>query len=117
MSKSRTRPTRPRTVSLTGAELNADPPMCNTGRANEMTAAVNSRVTTTAHDHSHQSRRSTWRTRLRRSVLTANAVVPGCLDVVVSTRTRKILIYQSRPKCRLGRWRRLLSQAKADILI
>src|SRR5579864_7221713 len=63
MSKSRTSPTNPRTVSNTGAELKADQEVCSKGIVNETTASVSRRVMRTAQDQSHQSRRSTVRMR------------------------------------------------------
>src|SRR5579864_4970823 len=63
MSKSRTSPTNPRTVSNTGAELKADQEVCSKGIVNETTASVSRRVMRTAQDQSHQSRRSTARMR------------------------------------------------------
>src|SRR5579864_9145190 len=88
MSNSKTRPTRPRIVSLTGAKFRVGPPMCRIGRAKEIIAAVNSSVTTIAHSHSHQSRRSTCRTQLRRSGAAANAVVTGRWGLAVFTHTQ-----------------------------
>ena len=77
MSKSRTSPTSPRTVSPTGAELKAGQRVCSKGIANETTARVSRRVMRTAQDQSHQSRRSTARMRSP-NLLCSN---PGCLAI------------------------------------
>src|ERR1700694_3860591 len=69
MSKIRTKATNPRTVSLTGAELNSDQRVWSVGRTKEIIARVRTTVMRTAHDHSHQSRLSTTRMRSNRLVL------------------------------------------------
>jgi len=61
MSKIRTKPTNPGTVSLTGAELNSDQRVWSVGRTKEIIARVRTRVMRTAPttatnralDHSH----------------------------------------------------------------
>src|SRR6267143_3760798 len=89
MSKIRTKPTNPGTVSLTGAELNSDQRVWSVGRTKEIIARVRTRVMRTAPDHSHQSRLSTTRMRSNKLVLGVEDPLSSSLRGVLLTHAPK----------------------------
>jgi len=89
MSKIRTKPTNPGTVSLTEQKLNSDQRVWSVGRTKEIIARVRTRVMRTAPDHSHQSRLSTTRMRSNRLVLGVEDPLSSSLRGVLLTHAPK----------------------------